>query len=738
MRIEKRVKEQTNLSRGSIAIGEGYNDEPSGLTASVDGQERLVFSRQQICDDLLNSLPKLHAALRSKPSKSEHWKRIPSNSTRVNTFESVGIPCDDGGADGTQVIYAVTAMTYLQCHINEVLNVLVSQKTSDYEATMRALSSKSFEGGEILYHEKCQLLPIDRDTSKGSPALLGVQMAAYRPSWQLRMASNHLRHPEHPRSQRLCFASLTHRYPEANRAVHVMKTLPKSVHDQIIPKEYRSALRDPVDHLGIAYDIAYESRQDRIQQTRIFLHAYVGIPIQDHNSSTSSRLWDHRNSSSFTLESKHVIELLTNQLKEFEHVIARRRYGLQSFIYFQPSQSMDTSFVQHFNICHVCLKRFSLFRRELYCQICGHFVCGECSQLYQVEARIGKVRQNRLCLYCVKRVNSCTFSLEDLSAALGPTVVPSTTFLDNHEVNKNAATSLGTTLFYDTDLISQDSKKRLSGFAQLRQVLRKLTTNRLKTTQNVPLTKESVQTQLRHYVDQSLQNFKHKFDASSLKVADLVRDYRFVFDTSQTTYEDLPLPPTPSSANEARRLHHIQTAGVFEPEYDHSALNLLAEEAAKRLKCPIGFVSFVDDILCYSNGTYQLRTPRSESMCSHTIYVDKPLVIKNAESDVRFAQLLVVRDGGIRFYVGFPIRAPDGVIIATLCTWDRKPHYNISTADYAVMHTLSKVAAHLITPRNQVVRLPYQPRTHSAANCRMNSRTRRHQGNHEQSSLFKD
>ncbi|KAL7685313.1 putative T-complex protein 1, eta subunit [Plasmopara halstedii] len=668
MRIEKRVKEQTNLSRGSIAIGEGYNDEPSGLTASVDGQERLVFSRQQICDDLLNSLPKLHAALRSKPSKSEHWKRIPSNSTRVNTFESVGIPCDDGGADGTQVIYAVTAMTYLQCHINEVLNVLVSQKTSDYEATMRALSSKSFEGGEILYHEKCQLLPIDRDTSKGSPALLGVQMAAYRPSWQLRMASNHLRHPEHPRSQRLCFASLTHRYPEANRAVHVMKTLPKSVHDQIIPKEYRSALRDPVDHLGIAYDIAYESRQDRIQQTRIFLHAYVGIPIQDHNSSTSSRLWDHRNSSSFTLESKHVIELLTNQLKEFEH---------------------------HFNICHVCLKRFSLFRRELYCQICGHFVCGECSQLYQVEARIGKVRQNRLCLYCVKRVNSCTFSLEDLSAALGPTVVPSTTFLDNHEVNKNAATSLGTTLFYDTDLISQDSKKRLSGFAQLRQ------------------------TQLRHYVDQSLQNFKHKFDASSLKVADLVRDYRFVFDTSQTTYEDLPLPPTPSSANEARRLHHIQTAGVFEPEYDHSALNLLAEEAAKRLKCPIGFVSFVDDILCYSNGTYQLRTPRSES-------------------DVRFAQLLVVRDGGIRFYVGFPIRAPDGMIIATLCTWDRKPHYNISTADYAVMHTLSKVAAHLITPRNQVVRLPYQPRTHSAANCRMNSRTRRHQGNHEQSSLFKD
>ncbi|KAL7681840.1 putative T-complex protein 1, eta subunit [Plasmopara halstedii] len=631
MRIEKRVKEQTNLSRGSIAIGEGYNDEPSGLTASVDG-----------------------------------------------------IPCDDGGADGTQVIYAVTAMTYLQCHINEVLNVLVSQKTSDYEATMRALSSKSFEGGEILYHEKCQLLPIDRDTSKGSPALLGVQMAAYRPSWQLRMASNHLRHPEHPRSQRLCFASLTHRYPEANRAVHVMKTLPKSVHDQIIPKEYRSALRDPVDHLGIAYDIAYESRQDRIQQTRIFF---------------MRTLWDHRNSSSFTLESKHVIELLTNQLKEFEHVIARRRYGLQSFIYFQPSQSMDTSFVQHFNICHVCLKRFSLFRRELYCQICGHFVCGECSQLYQVEARIGKVRQNRLCLYCVKRVNSCTFSLEDLSAALGPTVVPSTTFLDNHEVNKNAATSLGTTLFYDTDLISQDSKKRLSGFAQLRQVLRKLTTNRLKTTQNVPLTKESVQTQLRHYVDQSLQNFKHKFDASSLKVADLVRDYRFVFDTSQTTYEDLPLPPTPSSANEARRLHHIQTAGVFEPEYDHSALNLLAEEAAKRLKCPIGFVS----------------------MCSHTIYVDKPLVIKNAESDVRFAQLLVVRDGGIRFYVGFPIRAPDGMIIATLCTWDRKPHYNISTADYAVMHTLSKVAAHLITPR-----------------IKMNSRTRRHQGNHEQSSLFKD
>ncbi|ETI33429.1 hypothetical protein F443_19886 [Phytophthora nicotianae P1569] len=48
------------------------------------------------------------------------------------------MPPNDGGADGAEVHNAVVASTKLKFHMNEVLNVLVSQKTSYYEATMQA------------------------------------------------------------------------------------------------------------------------------------------------------------------------------------------------------------------------------------------------------------------------------------------------------------------------------------------------------------------------------------------------------------------------------------------------------------------------------------------------------------------------------------------------------------------------------------------------------------------------
>ncbi|KAI9982592.1 hypothetical protein PInf_008564 [Phytophthora infestans] len=708
----------------------------------IYGRERLVFSRQQMCDDLLNSLPKLHAALRSNPSKNEQlWRRTSRDNARVSTFELVGMPPNDGGADGTEVNYAVAASTKLKCHLNEVLNVLVSQKTSDYGATMQALSGKRFERGEVLYRERCRLVP-NGEKRTGTQALLGVQMAALRPSWQLRLTPSHLCHPEHPSSQRLCFASLTHRYPEADRAVHVMKTLPKRVHDQIIPREYRSALRREVDHLGAAFDIASRVVEGR-QWTRIFVHAYVASPslensgFSDHRngrprSRTSPELWEDRGPCIVKSEAKHVVNLLTQQLTEFERVIRRRRLGFQSFIYFQPStrlQSDASNYPLLSTICHICVKRFSLFRREFYCQICGHVACGECSQLCEVEARIGQVRENRLCLNCIARVDACTFADEDIVAALGPTVVSlrgNTQWSQAFGLDDDSDTVLQSSSV-DSVSCSKDPNERC-GLLQLSQVLfnSKPVNARSGGDLRQSVTRDSVQTQLERYLNYKLRDVEHKYPSTSLKTADLVRDYRYTFDATQTTYEGHPLPPTPSSAREARRLHHIQASGVLEPEYDHSALDLLAQVAAERLHCPIGFVSVVDEASFYSVGTYPPHTfdqqaSRTESLCAHTVYVDKPLVIKNAHSDLRFAQLAVVRDHGIRFYAGFPIRASDGSIVASLCTVDRAPHLNMSTADYAIMQTLACLASRLVAPRNRV---PSQPRVRSNSNCRMKHTTR--------------
>lgn len=661
----------------------------------------------------------------------------------MSTFEMVG-EAPDASEDGTQVIYALAASTQLSCHLNEVLNVLISHESSQYESTMESLLGKRFEDGEVLYHERCNLVSNGQDDGSNQ-VLLGVHMAALRPS-TLRLLPKSVCHPDQRSLQRLVFQSMTHRYLGKNRAVHVMKTLPKRIHDQIVPQDCCTALSGKLDHLGIAFDIESKPEEgtNRRHVTRIFVHAYAAGHVDSLDQSapaleTFGERFRTRTSMNqlqqraVSQEAKQVLQLLTHQLSAFDRVIKRRRLGFQSFIYFPPSISFGGKGEAELPmrcVCVSCLKRFTLFRREYYCQLCGHLVCADCSQFCEVEARAGEVRKNRVCLHCVHRVDSCVFVSEDVIAALGPTVVPTRRSSEWSERFDDDTLSL------DSLRVSSDDND--SGFEELSRLGTILSNAKQRQQPPRPKVKFAlpsdsevhlrigagafdaaryrVQKQLESYVNRSLIDAHEAFTLRSLETASLTRNYRYIFDPSKTTYEGHPLPPTPSPPKEALRLHHIQVSGILEPEYDHSALDLLAEVAAKMLKCPIGFVSLVDEKLFHSVGTYPprdfgLQAPRTESMCSHTVYVDKPLVIKDAQCDVRFAQMLVVRDHGIRFYFGFPVRsAVDGSIVATICTTDRVAHDNISAADYAIMETLAAVAGQLIAPPNRVLSIPPQPK----------------------------
>uniref|UniRef100_A0AAV1T8E1 FYVE-type domain-containing protein n=1 Tax=Peronospora matthiolae TaxID=2874970 RepID=A0AAV1T8E1_9STRA len=118
-------------------------------------------------------------------------------------------------------------------------------------------------------------------------------------------------------------------------------------------------------------------------------------------------------------EARGVMRILTESLEQFDRVIRRRRFGFQSFIYF-PKVNADALFER---CCLVCNKSFSLFRREFDCQLCGHMVCNDCSEQYDVEVRIGEIRKTRCCRLCVVRVDACKYDDEDLLPALGPIIV---------------------------------------------------------------------------------------------------------------------------------------------------------------------------------------------------------------------------------------------------------------------------------------------------------------------------
>ncbi|GMF25231.1 unnamed protein product [Phytophthora lilii] len=663
------------------------------------GTDNTLFTDQQMADDLLATVPKLHTAISMDARSSPLWQRK-GRKGGVDTYELVP---STNGSDDMDLAYASLAKTEIKCHLNEVLNVLISHESSDYQSTMSALCDDKFRDGRVVFQQRCHFSEASRQTLSGSTSappegaegqkvLISVNMATLQPTLHMKFQSKKHRQP-----QKLCFASFTHQYESKDRAVYVMKTLPKHVHDELVPRSERTALRHQLDHLAVGFDIQSTPAPggSSIQTTSIIAHGYAAVtPFeafgaytpnpQARISAPTRSLVSRRRAAMMNPEAKHVLDLLTRSLREFERVIRRRR----------------------------------LVSSRSYC-----------SQLYEVEGRIGKIRNNRICVECVVRVDACRFEDENLIAALGPTVVNDERWFSDSELESldddMETASLESYPSYSSpddmlhdQLASDDPAMRSQALEQLGRLVsptRSATSqskpkrgrkHKAKTTQERPKDlAEKVRWDIEHHLKQSLRVAERYTRPEDCVVADLERDYAFEFDGNRTRDPNHPLPPMPEQDKESKRLQYIHDSGVLDPTYDRAALNLLAQVAAKQLNCLVGYVSMVGEETFHAVGTFPQRpaemnvAPRVEKMCAHTVYADKPLVVKNSQRDMRFAQMPIIKDAGVKFYAGFPIRAPDGAIVASLCTSDFKPHDNISTKEYATMKTLAKLAGQLVAPR---------------------------------------
>ncbi|KAE8903364.1 hypothetical protein PF005_g17237 [Phytophthora fragariae] len=704
------------------------------------------MSDQEICDDIVATVPKLSTAV-ARDTYGRRWKQG-HRRHGVDLFELAAASGGDAADEDRDITYAVVAKAELRCHLNEVLNVLVTDESNVYESTMKALAGKKFKRGDVLFSQRRLLSPELRrqsmvasqfDMEEGatqSPeqAVIGVNVATLRPRMPVDL---------NKKTQKLCFSTFTQQYPGQDRAVHVMKTLPKELHDQLIPRTDRTALRGQVDHLCVGFHIqSTHSDQDfagsSSHVTRIFAHGYASPtpPTQFGESTKSSDDRMHlttptelarRRESIMNPEAKHVLNVLTKSLRQFERVVRRRRFGFQTFVYF-PTGYDDPSVEKS---CSICSKRFRFFRRDFFCHLCGHMVCGECSQLYEGEARVGDLRRNRCCLQCVHRVDSCVFDDEDLLQALGPAVVAVDDALwcndDKYHLEATNADADTASVTSDSSSVeeqqySDDPSQNSHALNLLGQLVNPVAANheyqfvgpkphsKNKRHRNAGKAQKVTQ-DVESYLSQGLRVMKDRYsDLGQCVVADLEeRDYVFEFDAKKTKAQDHPMPPMPAPKKEARRLEAIEQMGMLQPEYDHAALDLVAQVAAKRLNCPIGFVSVVDKDSFHAVGTYNLpeeafTLPRTNNVCIHAVYAEKPLILKNPMRDMRFSQMPCVKDLGVKFYAGFPVHGPNGEVVASLCAADAVPHHNISTKDYATMEALAKLASELVAPKTPVVR----------------------------------
>ncbi|TMW59217.1 hypothetical protein Poli38472_007362 [Pythium oligandrum] len=662
------------------------------------GAEKLLMSGQEISGDVLATLPKLQAAVQRHQqagfTNGRKWKQR-RRKNNVDLLELFPGGADDG-YDDLDIAHALLATAELKCHVNEVLSVLIHRDSDEMDATVRSLGGRKVRDGRMLFQQQRRLSMMDADETAKTPpptSLVGVEMLTIKPKFNVKLQTK----------QHLCLETCTIRYGKGERAYHLTKTLPKDAYDEIVAKEDRTALRRHLDHIAVGWDVrslgsegnGYGSSN---HTTRVMAHSYASlVPSTQYEKSQHKRV--SLNSSEMTVfrrahmnsEAEHVMEVLTKSLREFESVIRRRRLGFQTFVSRQKEPD-------GYPACTICWKKFSLFRRDHFCRLCGHVVCSECSNNYDVEVRIGQVRKNRCCLACIRRVDSCNFDDEDIVPALGPYIVDS----DDDAWLSTATTSYASSS--EASLHSDDPREVSMALDALDQLV---SLDDLMQSPHAPVSKARTKDSVRHHVhehlSQSLRGVKGKYPAGELPVYAQERNYALEFDPDRTTHPHIPLAPIPDLAKEAKRLENIKTSGVLNPNYDRTALDLLAQVAAERMNCPVGIVSVVNETHFHPVGTYHLPPseelpPRDENFCIHTMYAERPMILKNPQRDMRFSQMPMVRDGGIKFYAGFPVKAPDGSVVASLCTVDVVAHDHIATKEYATMQMLTQLAADLLLP----------------------------------------
>lgn len=124
--------------------------------------------------------------------------------------------------------------------------------------------------------------------------------------------------------------------------------------------------------------------------------------------------------------------------------------------------------------------------------------------------------------------------------------------------------------------------------------------------------------------------------------------------------------------------------------------------------CPIALVSVVEEERQWflaNTGFGHDQTPRNIAFCSVCIAGEGPLLVRDAQTDPRFRDNpLVTEPGGLRSYLGIPIRAEDGALIGTVCcASDRADAF--STQDIPRLTALAGLAEQCINAHARALAL---------------------------------
>jgi predicted PurR-regulated permease PerM len=177
--------------------------------------------------------------------------------------------------------------------------------------------------------------------------------------------------------------------------------------------------------------------------------------------------------------------------------------------------------------------------------------------------------------------------------------------------------------------------------------------------------------------------------------ASLDEAVRCVADIVGQTAATLPSAPPPLPGQEQARLEALQASGILDANR-RPHLDRVARRVAEAFDTPIGLVTLVDDSCQLWMGAAGLpedldktrQGSRETSICGHVVAANAPLVVEDTARDRRFAHNPFLRERGLRFYAGVPLRAASGQVIGSLCVIDVKPR-TLSPRDIKLLQVIA-------------------------------------------------
>ncbi len=154
------------------------------------------------------------------------------------------------------------------------------------------------------------------------------------------------------------------------------------------------------------------------------------------------------------------------------------------------------------------------------------------------------------------------------------------------------------------------------------------------------------------------------------------------------------MDPAAFLAEESQRLATLHALHILDTAAEER-FDRLTRLASKLFDMPVAAVSLLDMNRAWFKscvGTDVTSVPRDLAFCTHALNEESVLLIPDASKDPRFSSNpLVVNEPKYRFYVGCPLRMPDGSVMGTLCLLDTKPH-DFNSDDLASLRDLADMA----------------------------------------------